>query len=367
MKKLFYIANVRIPTEKAHGIQIMKMCEAFANQGHEVELVVPNRSTDIQEDSFAYYKVKQNFKITKLWCLDWVKWGKFGYWIQLLTFSDRMAWYVLLRKGVFYTREDFIALYLKLLGKRVIFEAHRGHRNLSTRFLVRTGTPIVAITQGLKDLYISMGAKSDQVTVSPDGVDLEQFKISVSKEEVRRKLGLPLDKKLVMYIGLFDEWKGYRTLLEASNMFDKDTELVMIGGREEQIEQLRQEYPNVIFLGYRPYSELAFNQRAADVLVIPNSAKEDISRLYTSPLKLFAHMASGVPIVASDLPSLREVLEESSAYLFEAGNHGHLYKKLNEALASSEGSQLKTLRSLEEVKKYSWDKRVQEIARFIQI
>ena len=53
--KLYYIANARIPTEKAHGVQIMKMCEAFVDAGHEVKLIVPKRKNPIQEDPFAYY------------------------------------------------------------------------------------------------------------------------------------------------------------------------------------------------------------------------------------------------------------------------------------------------------------------------
>ena len=59
--KIIYLANVRLPTEKAHGIQIVKMCEAFAGLGLEVELVVPNRLNSIQDDIFDYYGVKKNF------------------------------------------------------------------------------------------------------------------------------------------------------------------------------------------------------------------------------------------------------------------------------------------------------------------
>ena len=50
--KITYLANIRIPTEKAHGIQIMKMCQAFANQGVRVELVVPKRKNQIRKEAF---------------------------------------------------------------------------------------------------------------------------------------------------------------------------------------------------------------------------------------------------------------------------------------------------------------------------
>ena len=77
-----YIANARIPTEKAHGIQIMKMCEAFASLGIDVELVVPWRFNSIHVDSFEYYGVKRVFKIVKIPSLDLTAFGKIGFLIQ---------------------------------------------------------------------------------------------------------------------------------------------------------------------------------------------------------------------------------------------------------------------------------------------
>ncbi|HRY62339.1 MAG TPA: hypothetical protein P5056_01035 [Candidatus Paceibacterota bacterium] len=61
--KISYLANIRIPTDRAHGIQIMKTCEALSSQGVVVELVVPSRKNSIKEDPFSYYQVKENFKI----------------------------------------------------------------------------------------------------------------------------------------------------------------------------------------------------------------------------------------------------------------------------------------------------------------
>ena len=56
--KILYIANARIPTEKAHGFQICKMCEQLSLQGAEVELIVPKRKNKITQDVFQYYDLK---------------------------------------------------------------------------------------------------------------------------------------------------------------------------------------------------------------------------------------------------------------------------------------------------------------------
>ena len=84
-----YITNIRVPTEKAHGFQVMKMCEAFGAANHSVELIVPRRFNHIKTDPFKFYKVRQNFsaeggsssggKITKLFCLDFFKLPFFSF------------------------------------------------------------------------------------------------------------------------------------------------------------------------------------------------------------------------------------------------------------------------------------------------
>src|SRR3989338_2603983 len=61
-KKLVYVANLRLPTEKAYGIQITKTCEALADSGLEVTLISPKRKNpNIKENIFDYYSVKKIF------------------------------------------------------------------------------------------------------------------------------------------------------------------------------------------------------------------------------------------------------------------------------------------------------------------
>src|SRR5947209_850217 len=60
-KKLIYLANLRLPTEKAYGIQIAKMCEVLGGLGIEATLIAPFRWSDIKEDFFDYYSVRKNF------------------------------------------------------------------------------------------------------------------------------------------------------------------------------------------------------------------------------------------------------------------------------------------------------------------
>ena len=77
MNSLIYIANARLPTEKAHGYQICKMCEAFAKNGVEVQLWHPYRyqsDRKLREQSvFDYYGIRSSFKVKTLFNWDVVR------------------------------------------------------------------------------------------------------------------------------------------------------------------------------------------------------------------------------------------------------------------------------------------------------
>src|SRR3989344_5594114 len=153
--KLTYVANIRIPTEQAHGIHIMEMCQAFSLLGIDVELVVRNSEAEIKTDPFEFYDIKPIFRIKKIWCLDTVVFGRIGFLLELLTFSLSVFLYSLGRESIFYTRDEMPALMLKIIGKKPILESHMGHRNLAIRLLLALENKMVVITNSLKTLYTS--------------------------------------------------------------------------------------------------------------------------------------------------------------------------------------------------------------------
>ena len=283
--------------------------------------------------------------------------GPLAFWIESLTFLLSAKFYLWFKKyDLLYTREDLAGFFFK----NFVLEVHTFPARM------RNASQLVVLTSYLKKKLVESGFGGENILVAPDGIDFNEFQVSVSKEEARRRLNLPLDKRIVMFIGLFDAWKGYDVLLEASRSFPPDTKLIMIGGRKAQIKELQSRYPDVIFTGYLPYKLLPQNQRAADVLVIPNSAKYEISKYHTSPLKLFAHMASGVPIVVSDLPSLREVLNEFNAFFVEPDNPRAFAEGIARVLDDEAFSQKISRRALEDVKKYTWENRARNILDFIK-
>lgn len=364
--KLLYAAFVRLPTEKAHGAQIVRTCEALAKQRVGVELVVPGRTTDITQDVSVYYGAERNFSITPLWVPDFLRLGRIGFLLSALLFARRVVRHTNAQKpDVIYSRDRVVVLVLAYLTRtKLVWEIH-GEESAGIVKRLAPRVRIVAITAGIRDELVRQGAAPEHICVAPDGVDLIPFAHTESKAEARTRLGLSQEGKIVMYIGRLDGWKGTDTLLEASKLFSKEARLVIIGGEPPQVVALQKKYPHVMFLGYRPYREIASNQSAADMLVLPNTGRDITSARFTSPLKLFTYMASGKPIVASDLPSIREVLSEREAYLVEPDNAQALADGIVQVLTAS-GAPARAEAARAKVTDYTWDKRAERILACIQ-
>lgn len=371
-KQLLYIGNVKIPTNKAHGVHMIKMCEAFASAGLSVTLVAAMRFSSLKDDPYEYYGVKRNFKIKRIFSIDAIHLIPFlGFWIQFLSFSLFAAFRYLFssRKRIYiHTREYPVAVLFKLLGFKVTYEAHRvvSKKNLYFR-LVSHMDAIVTNSHGVASEFTERGFK--KVLVAPNAVTLADFDISKTKEDLRLELGLPLDRSLVLYTGHLYAWKGVDTMVRAASLLTQGADIICVGGMDDDVARYRKEIArrgltNIHFLGHVRNGFVPKYLKAADVLVLPNSAISQESVKYTSPMKLFEYMASGVPIVASDLPSIREILNERTAVFFTPDDAASLAEKLQELLKDSVRAQSISKRAHSEVQQYSWDNRAKRIIEF---
>jgi glycosyltransferase involved in cell wall biosynthesis len=148
-----------------------------------------------------------------------------------------------------------------------------------------------------------------------------------------------------------------------------DTRALIIGGHDEEADLARVTAlakqldcaGRVTFTGLVPPPQVAARLREANVLVLPNPASA-VSTAFTSPLKLFEYMAAGRPIVASDLPSIREVLtNEQNALLVPPGNPPALTAAIRRIKDDRELGARLAARALEDVREYTWAKRAERL------
>lgn len=364
--KIIYIANIRFPTERAHGAQIAKTCEAFVHAGNEVALWVPRRHTSIAEDPASYYGLQAGFPVRRLFTIDSAAWGRVGFFLESVLFALSVCVETRRAKAdTYYCRDEIVVALLSLFGVPVVWESHTGAWGLFGKFAARTARRMVVISNGLKDFYIEKGVPASKILVAPDGVDLSAFNVLNSKESARTRLALPLDAKIALYVGGIGREKGTDVMCAAAALLPREITMVIIGDGQEKIESLRVRFPRVLFTGPQPYRELGSNLAAADVLVLPSTALNVVSARFTSPLKLFAYMASQVPIVASDVPSIREILDDDTSFWFRADNPADLASAIRRVFDEPEFAAHKGLRALQEVRQYAWDVRAKRIVDFL--
>ena len=180
--KFIYLANLRLPTEKAYGIQIASMCEAFAHAGIEVELVMPTRSNEIVDSVSNYYGAKGNFRERSVPSPDF-------YWpgalerVAVGMKSAISAWrlvHTVMREkpDTIYSRDELPIYLASFSTHKLAFEAHTfsPSRSFFYRRFRKKNIPLIAISQGVADDFIAYGISPDRILVAHDAVDHELFK-----------------------------------------------------------------------------------------------------------------------------------------------------------------------------------------------
>jgi glycosyltransferase involved in cell wall biosynthesis len=372
---IYYITNSKLPTIKAHGYQISKMCEEFSNVGVKVELIFI-QGKDKKENIFDFYKIQNNFGVKTLKIFNHVKYKFFlrGYsiFLQKIFFLLRCFFLKIPKGTIVYTREFEIAWLMNLRGFKTTCELHSVPEKKKKLFIFFLSNNIkyIFITKGILN-EIQKYKKIKNYLIASDGVDLKLFDIDVSKEEAREKLDIPKDKKIILYTGHLYEWKGVDILAQTSVNLPNEYVIYFVGGTEndkkEFIERNKIFHNKIKLISHQKREIIPLWLKASDLLVLPNSSKEKISNFYTSPLKMFEYMVSKRPIVSSDLPSVREILNEENAVFFKSENSSDLSQKIIEIICNKKLSDKISHNAFNLVNKYSWEVRAQNIIKFLSL
>lgn len=376
--RLLYISNQRLPTEKAYGIQIAKMCEAFARAGVEVTLLIPSRDNPIQETIFDYYGINKNFTVKKVSAPDFYFPGNLDkIAVNLKSFISALVlcWHARNHNAdIVYSRDEWPVYFLSFFKNRVVFEAHKISRPKLWiyKFFIFMNVKMITTTNIMREEFIKIGVRPENLNVEHDGVDLSHFGINNDKDELRRKLGLAENKKIVGYVGHLTTMgvgKGVDDLLKAMKILQKDDpdiQLVIVGGTERDIAYYKKQTLgiDVVFAGHKNHELIPNYLRAFDVLAMPFPQNPHYAR-YMSPIKMFEYMASGRPIVATKLPSVEEVLNESNSVLVEPNSPEDLAKGIRRIIDDSEFGLKISSQALKDVQFYTWQKRAERIKEFV--
>lgn len=386
LSRLDLVVNIRFPSGRANGIQVAAMAEALAATGLNVDVVVPRRWPWLDIDPWAHYGVARTFGVQRLASLDGIdmvppRAQRLPFLVQSVTFGLRALARAAVQRGTGLLVRDHYTLEVLVGGlsdrdrRRVAAEVHdlpadAGRRRRVARALHHLPA-VVTISHALRDDLLGEGLLPERILVAPDGVKLQRFASLPERAAARAAAGLPALGPLVVYAGQLYSWKGVDLLVRAVARLP-DLRLLVVGGVGEDLARVQalaaQEAPGrVTFTGNVPPPRVPSLLAAADVIALPNSAQARISARYTSPLKLYEALAAGRAIVASDLPSLREVLVDGeTARLVPPDDPEALTAGLAEVLRDGALARRLAENARLRAKDCDWRERARRVAGFLR-
>jgi len=388
--KIAIIAPTFIPAKRANTLQVMKMTQAIANLGHQVNLAVPEAPGRTRVDSQRWEDIAHYYGLSNKFPIEYLS-------AKLSLRKYDYAWYAVRwarrwEADLIYTRLPQAAALAAFQGSRTILEVHDFPQGffgpiLFKRYLQGQGAKrLILISEALaSDLHEKFGSpeKPPFTQVIPDGVDLIRYSDLPEPDESRSKLFPELQQYLdksephlfperftAGYTGHLYPGRGVHLILELAKWLP-DVNFLLVGGELQDVSRVKGivnelGLQNVIMTGFVPNAELPLYQAACDVLLMPYqrhvaaSSGGDIAR-YLSPMKLFEYMACGRAICSSDLPVLREVLSEEIAILLPPEDIDSWVAALRELRDNPDQRNSLANKAQQAAGRYSWDSRAQKI------
>lgn len=348
----------------------MKMCAALARLGHQVTLLVPDAKSEQEKtalDVFEFYNVPNDFDV------HYVTWPSVkGKGLIFAYLAARRA--SVLSPNLIYGRNISACFFSSKLSKaKVAYESHapiKSEGRLLNAFFnsmrcQKNFIFLTVITHALKKYYQEhYSFSSNKILVLPDGAD--PVASSAAKSISTPKVGQQI--LTVGYIGSFHKGKGLEKILELIQHYDR-VEYHIVGGSAAQVQTAKDTLgnrPNVVFHGFLPQKEAEKIRQQCDILLAPYGEKvgsvgsTEISQ-WMSPLKIFEYMSAGKPIVSTDLPVLREVLNESNSILVKGSTISDWIDALERLQNASLRQQLGEKAKQDFENYYTWDARAKKL------
>ncbi len=373
--RILYLSLSYVPSRRASSVQVMRMCSALAAAGHDVTLVAKaNRDgagenvggAGARRDDHSFYGVPRSFALRKL-----PRPKRRGGGV---VFSAAMAaQLVLARRGrrvdLVYSRDLLGAWMASRAGLPVLFEAHSLP---GTPFQRRLWRALMASPRLVRLVVISGALRRDalaeglapvrgSLVVAHDAAD--EPGALVARAEACQRIG---------YVGSLYPGRGIEVIFALARRLPS-LSFDIIGGSEQDLARWRPELPgNATLHGFVAPAELAARYAQLDVLLMPYArsgvggplAAVDTSR-WCSPMKMFEYMASGAPIVSSDLPVLQEVLRHDHNALIAPIDDLDAWQRAIERLAAEPATRRRLAeQALADLRAHhTWQARAAEVLR----
>lgn len=307
--------------------------------------------------------------------------GFLYFWLPYVYYFFWLPYFILTRKiksseTVFFSSDANLLLILIFWKKffrlkfKICSDWHMLYNNFKDSFIPRNSDCLVTTSEKLKKIIVGRsGINSGKIQVVYGGVDILSYQTALKS---RLELGLPEDKKLVGYIGLFKTMgmeKGIKTMVGALKCLPTDIAMVFVGAKPGQSEEYKKyaEEKGVldrcIFIDMRPAKIMPSYEKAMDILAIPYPDQPHF-RNWGFPMKVYEYMASERPIIYSKLDLVEEVIGDC-AVGFEADNEKDLADKILEVIGNNERAARMAESAYDKLSNFTWGKKGKNIIDFL--
>lgn len=367
-RSICYLTGSSVPSDAANSVHIVHMCQALTDLGNTVTLVAPTLKLPFKNKMGVLclkYGVKGDYKLRQVWIAG-VSGGRWLYEWQLNRIIQRAS------PDIIYGRNLTDCLFTAQRGHTTVLEVHtpvwmkgeESKRIFEALIVEPTFQALVVISKALSEVYVNRYPDlKNLIIIAHDAApDWPQIK---KPEKINSKLR-------VVYVGGLYPGKGIEILAKLSPRCPW-AEFIVVGGSEQEIKHWQSRFPkvpeNLVFLGKQPHASVYEYLVSADVLVAPFQhhvqGYGDASDLapWMSPLKIFEYMAACRPMVVSDLPVIREVLEhERNALLVDPEDVDSWVHAIERMRDNPDFAEAMALRGYSEYRKrYTWHARAERI------
>lgn len=327
--RIAYVSNSTIPSEKANAVHVMKMCNALSKNNIDVELYC-NSTVDNFDEVFKKYGVENTFniigvkqpkglisKIPNSLYLAYKTYKKIRIRGQKIDYLYGRSVY-----GIFLLRNHY----------QYIYESHMPPRKglltyLETRILKNKNCKnLVVISSELKKKYMNLfpWLEEEKIIVLHDSADEKTENRALSNSiEQEKRLDISCGDVVIGYLGHLYPGKVMEVVIPIAQK-RSDYNFHIVGGTQEWIKFWKDKIielklDNVKFYGFVDNNTIGYYYDLFDIMLLPFSKKiyidknkkDDIGS-WISPLKLFEAMSYSKAILASELPTIKEVLSDGN-------------------------------------------------------
>ncbi|MEG4168619.1 glycosyltransferase family 4 protein [Microcoleus sp. S13_D1] len=384
---VFFTRNILPQPNVASLVQVAHSANAAANLGYPavlvylrkgwsavnpVDLLFPFQPRKPDDKLATIYNIQDKLKVADLpmpWPIDF--WD--SKWTSSSTIVSKYYLPIHLLKStkIVHTRDwNFVKAAVKN-GIPAIYEQHHHENKQFESEIVRNPLFQISVTVAdtVRDSMIKNGMPSEKVITLHNGFNHLFLARQTEAAQNWRKQLLEDDRQhLAVYAGGLYPFKGVDMLVDVAKELPL-VQFAIAGGDSSQVTAYQQlakskQVNNIKFLGYLPQNQLASLLQAADVLTHPHCLTE--AATFTSPLKFFDYMASGTPIVATEITSLMEFKSGNIAATWCGPDNPYEFAKSIQACLTKYPRKVAGYaETMDFVKQFSWENRIQKIMGYV--